>query len=209
MDIGPFHLPDVLVSFPDSQTVVITETVNGQNGSLGSELLRRFNLILDYPDKKIHIIANNAFEDEFHYDMSGLEIRIPVPMNIAISLAGIRTQSRAEGAGIRPGDEILSINGTPHPQLNLDEIYKLPARESWQKDQDGIVEGRQKDPGQFPPGKIYLRRICIKNTLLFLSYSFSFAFFAVANQNESIMMTRFFSLIILTCPGSFLWTTNQ
>ncbi len=38
---------------------------------------------------------------------------------------------------------------------------------------------------------------CIKNTPFFLSYSISFAFFAVANQNESIMMTRIFSLIIL------------
>jgi hypothetical protein len=38
---------------------------------------------------------------------------------------------------------------------------------------------------------------CIKNTPFFLSNSISFAFFAVANQNESIMMTRIFSLSIL------------
>ncbi len=38
---------------------------------------------------------------------------------------------------------------------------------------------------------------CIKNTPFFLSYSISFAFFAVVNQNESIMMTRIISLFIL------------
>jgi hypothetical protein len=107
MDIGPFHLQDLLVHFPDYQSVVLTETVPWQNGSLGSEVLRRFNLILDYPDKKIHIMANKAFNDEFHYDMSGLEIQIPVPDEHRYIIGRIRKQSRAELAGIRPGDEIL------------------------------------------------------------------------------------------------------
>jgi hypothetical protein len=124
MEIGPFHLQNLPVSFPDSQAVVFNEAIQGQNGSLGSELLRRFNLILDYPDKKIHIMANKTFNDEFYYDMSGLEIQIPVPDENRYIIAGIRKQSRAELAGIRPGDEILSINGTPAVQLNLDEIYK-------------------------------------------------------------------------------------
>lgn len=124
MDIGPFHLQDVLVSYPDSLEVVINEAVQGHNGSLGSEFLRRFNMILDYPDKKIHIMANSAFHDEFHYDMSGLEIQVPVPDKHRYIIAGIRKQSRAEMAGIRTGDEILTINGTPITQLNLDEIYK-------------------------------------------------------------------------------------
>ena len=124
MDIGPFHLQNLLVSFPDSHAVVFDETMHGRNGSLGSELLRRFNLILDYPAKKIHIMPNKSFNDEFHYDMSGLEIQIPVPDEHRYIIAGIRKQSRAELAGIRPGDEILSINGTPAVKLNLDEIYK-------------------------------------------------------------------------------------
>lgn len=124
MDIGPYNLPDLLVSFPDSQAFMPDETVQEQNGIIGAELLRRFNLILDYPDKKIHIIPNNAFREEFHYNMSGLDIRIPVPDEHRYIIAGIRGQSRAEGAGIRPGDEILSINGTPATRLNLDEIYK-------------------------------------------------------------------------------------
>ena len=133
MDIGPFHLQDVLVSYPDSLEVVINEAVHGHNGSLGSEILRRFNMILDYPDKKIHIMANSAFHDEFHYDMSGLEIQVPVPDKHRYIIAGIRKQSRAEMAGIRTGDEILTINGTPITQLNLDEIYKYLLRDDGKK----------------------------------------------------------------------------
>ena len=133
MDIGPFHLQDVLVSYPDSLEVVINEAVQGHNGSLGSEFLRRFNMILDYPDKKIHIMANSAFHDEFHYDMSGLEIQVPVPDKHRYIIARIRKQSRAEMAGIRTGDEILTINGTPITQLNLDEIYKYLLRDDGKK----------------------------------------------------------------------------
>ncbi len=124
VDIGPYHLYGVLVSHPDSQVVALSENEDLRNGSLGSEFLRRFNMIIDYPDKKIHIKANNAFNDEFHYDMSGLEIQVPHPDKHRYFIAGVHKQSRAERAGIRPGDEILTINGIPSIQLGLDEIYK-------------------------------------------------------------------------------------
>ena len=124
MDIGPYHLQDVLVSYPDPQAAAPGEAGQGPNGSLGAELLRRFNLIIDYPDKKIHIMANSAYDDEFRYDMSGIELMVPVPYEHRYIISGIREQSKAALAGIRPGDEILTINGTPSDQLSLDDIYK-------------------------------------------------------------------------------------
>ncbi len=149
MDIGPFHLQDVLVSYPDSQVVLLNEAVQGRNGSLGSELLRRFNMILDYPDKKIHIMANSAFDDEFHYDMSGLEILVPVPDEHRYIIAGIRKQSRAELAGISPGDEILTINGIPTIQLNLDEIYKYLLGNDGKKIRLELLRGDKKIRASF------------------------------------------------------------
>jgi hypothetical protein len=123
MDIGPFHLENVLVSYPDSMPDVLHERAAGHNGSLGAEFLRRFNLILDGPGNKIHIMANGAIDEEFRFDMSGLELQVPVPDEHRYIIVGIRKQSEAERAGIMPGDEILSINGIPAIQLNLDEIY--------------------------------------------------------------------------------------
>lgn len=52
-------------------------------------------------------------------------ILIPVPDEHRYIIAGIRKQSGAERAGIMPGDEIISINGIPVIQLNLDEIHHL------------------------------------------------------------------------------------
>ena len=123
VDLGPFHLGDVPVSYPDSQAFLPEVTFPRQNGSLGSEFLRRFDMILDFPGKKIHIKPNSNFEDVFHYDMSGLEILVPVPDEHRYIIGNIRAGSGAESAGIRTGDEILSINGIPSARLSLDEIY--------------------------------------------------------------------------------------
>jgi hypothetical protein len=124
MEIGPYHLQDILVSYPDPQSVPYKVAVQGINGSLGSEFLRRFKIILDLPAKKIHIMANNAIEDDFQYDMSGLEILAPAADEPRYIIAGVRSQSNAALAGIRPGDEILTINGIPSSRLNLDAIYR-------------------------------------------------------------------------------------
>jgi hypothetical protein len=120
---GPFQPHDVLADCDDNQPVANNKEGVGHNGSLGEEFLRRFNMILDYPDKMIHIMRNSDFEDGFHHDMSGLEILAPDPCEHRYLITGVRKQSKAELAGIRPGDEILSINGTPAIQLHLDEIY--------------------------------------------------------------------------------------
>jgi C-terminal processing protease CtpA/Prc len=99
-------------------------TGDTRNGSLGADFLGRFNLIIDYPGRKIHIMANRSFEEEFHYGMSGIEIWVPVPDEHRYIIARIRQPSRAAMAGIRSGDEILSINGTPCGQLSLDDVYR-------------------------------------------------------------------------------------
>jgi hypothetical protein len=124
VDLGPFHLQDVLVSYPDPQAFTPEVTFSGHDGSLGSEFLRRFNMILNFPDKKIYIRPNSAFEEGFHYNMSGLEILATVPDEHRYIIGRVRAGSDAESAGIRTGDEILSINGIPCSGLSLDEIYK-------------------------------------------------------------------------------------
>ncbi len=66
MDIGPYHLQDVPVFYPDPLAVLPGRAGWEPNGSLGAELLRRFNLIIDYPGNKLHMQANTHYEDEFH-----------------------------------------------------------------------------------------------------------------------------------------------
>jgi C-terminal processing protease CtpA/Prc len=81
-------------------------------------------MILDFPAKKVHISANHAIGEAFQYDMSGLEIVVPTADEPRYIIEGVRVPSEAASAGIRPGDEIITINGSASDRLSLDEIYQ-------------------------------------------------------------------------------------
>jgi hypothetical protein len=65
VEMGPYHLREVQVSYPDQQASFSGNTGEGPNGRLGAEVLRRFKLILDFPAGRIHLQASEAFGDAF------------------------------------------------------------------------------------------------------------------------------------------------
>lgn len=123
-DIGPFSLKDVLVSFPDSLAIAQQEPIPGRNGSLGSEILKRFDVILDFPGKMIHIRPNHNFQHKFEHDMSGVEVISEIPDGPVYIISRVREGSTAHKAGIREGDRILSLNNHPASAFSLDDIYR-------------------------------------------------------------------------------------
>ncbi|WP_051477639.1 aspartyl protease family protein [Aquimarina pacifica] len=74
LHIGDFKLEEVTASFPDS-IYIKGVTQRNREGTLGGNVLRRFNLIVDYPSKKITFKKNNFFDKPFNYNMSGLSIQ--------------------------------------------------------------------------------------------------------------------------------------
>lgn len=73
-NIGNFEMEDAKVAFPDSISVRHITFRGGRNGSLGSEILKRFNLIIDYPYERITLAKNGNFNAPFRYNMSGIEL---------------------------------------------------------------------------------------------------------------------------------------
>lgn len=51
--IGEFELEQVNVAFPDSASVDKTKIVKERSGSLGGDILKRFNCFIDYTNSKI------------------------------------------------------------------------------------------------------------------------------------------------------------
>jgi len=64
----------VTASFPDSLYIQGISLKNRQ-GSIGGSVLKRFNLIVDYPNKKISFKKNGFFNKPFYYNMSGLTVQ--------------------------------------------------------------------------------------------------------------------------------------
>ncbi len=125
VSIGSFNLENVLVSFPDSITIERSSGIEKRNGSVGAETMRRFSIIIDYPNESITFIKNDNYTEPFSYNKCGIELRCPYPGINFYQILKVYANSPAEKAGIHKNDFIHSINGTEADELSLNEIYKL------------------------------------------------------------------------------------
>lgn len=72
--LSDFKFKDVLVSYPDS--IYHNNNLNFErNGSVGGEILKRFDIIIDYKNEIFYLKKNNLFSNDFNYNMSGLEVQ--------------------------------------------------------------------------------------------------------------------------------------
>ncbi|WP_445720289.1 PDZ domain-containing protein [Flavobacterium sp.] len=68
-------LKNALVSYPDVSFFDKNMIVKNRNGSLGGEILKRFNWFLDYENNKVYSKKNLLFYKPFNYNMSGIEVK--------------------------------------------------------------------------------------------------------------------------------------
>jgi len=72
--IGEYVLKDVNVAFPDRNALGNMQINEQRAGSIGGDVLKRFTVIMDYPNRKMILRKNSNFKDPFYYNMSGLTI---------------------------------------------------------------------------------------------------------------------------------------
>jgi predicted aspartyl protease len=125
LNLNGLKMKDVLTSYPDKNTFSDIIVATGRQGSLGSEVLGRTRLILDYQRKRALIRKGENFYSPFEYDMSGLILRkIPNDEN-RFYVSDVRLGSPAYKTGILPYDELLSVNKIPTFLWELSELFKL------------------------------------------------------------------------------------
>ncbi len=73
--IGEFTLEDVKAAFPDMESYGAIKNLGNRNGSLGGEILKRFDIVFNYSENKIILKKNGNFNAPFHYNMSGIEVQ--------------------------------------------------------------------------------------------------------------------------------------
>jgi hypothetical protein len=76
-------------------------------GLIGNDLLRRFNLILNYEKRDIHLIPNSHFREPFDYSYTGLGMYF---IDGVIKVIDVMKGSPAEKAGFKQKDIIMAVN---------------------------------------------------------------------------------------------------
>lgn len=74
-EIGSFKFNNPLISFPDSVATKGIEMVKDRVGSIGSEVMKRFNTIYDYQNNTIYLDKNSNFILPFNFNMSGIDVQ--------------------------------------------------------------------------------------------------------------------------------------
>ncbi len=103
--IGPYRFRRVpTYVFKDEFNVT---SYPNTGGLIGNDLLRRFNVVLNYPEQVIHLLPNKHFANPFDYSYTGLGIYLN---DGDIVVDDVIKGSPGDKAGFQQGDVILSID---------------------------------------------------------------------------------------------------
>jgi hypothetical protein len=87
-------------------------------GLIGNDILRHFNLIINYPQREIYLMPNGHFRDPFDYSYTGLTL---YSLDGEVFVDDIVKGSPADKAGLKNGDVVMSIDNNFSGNL---EVYK-------------------------------------------------------------------------------------
>lgn len=114
---GKYTFQNVPINMFEDENNIFSYPKNG--GLVGNEILRRFNSVFDYNARLFHFIPNKHFKDPFDYAYSGLEIYF---IDEKVIIGDISDSSPAQEAGLKEGDEIISIN--KHFAMDINKAKK-------------------------------------------------------------------------------------
>lgn len=125
-----FVLKNANVAFPDSTSIAFAKQFKDRNGSLAGNILKRFNLIVDYQKAIMTFKKNGFFKHEFSYNKSGIEL----------AHNGVRFVKELDQKMNKP-DNLISDGSNKTYQIVFDSDYKFALKPAY-----AIVELRENSP---------------------------------------------------------------
>jgi predicted aspartyl protease len=114
--LGPYRFRNIpTYVFDDEYNVTSYPSLAGL---IGSDILRRFNIILNYEKKIFYLTPNSHFRDPFDYSYTGLGLYW---VEGEIRVGDVMKDSPAEKAGFKVDDVVVGINNNMSQNL---ELYK-------------------------------------------------------------------------------------
>jgi len=125
--LGDFVFKDVVTGFPDFESISKKIDLTFRNGNLGAEMMRKFDVQLNYQEKIMYLKPNSLAKVPFQHDMVGMVVYLDQAEYKRVIIGEIDDGSPAEKAGLCPYDEIIGVNfkSITHYTLNdLSEMFK-------------------------------------------------------------------------------------
>jgi hypothetical protein len=117
IQINKFEFEDPIASFPAEGNYSDSMKRGSRHGTIGGEILTRFNPVFDYLRGVLYLRKSREFFEDFEHDMSGLDVMAAGSKLNQVKVIGVREGSPADLAGIQVDDIITSING-----LNTEDV---------------------------------------------------------------------------------------
>ena len=102
LHLGPYVFHQVPTYVLDDEYNVTSYP--GIGGLIGNDILRRFNVIVNYPFREIDLTPNSHFRDLFDYSYTGMSIYF---IGGRVMITDVQGDSPASQAGIVPGTSCL------------------------------------------------------------------------------------------------------
>ena len=98
------------------------------SGIIGSQILRMYNMTIDYGTKMIYLEKDHTYDANFKVNCSGIDVQLSKDKK-KVLIHQVFENSPASEAGIKVDDELLKINGKSMLEINLAEIKKILKKE--------------------------------------------------------------------------------
>ena len=138
------RLSDVVTNFQKLNSDLETSHLNARNGIVGNKVLKRFQVIIDYPQRKLYLKPNKRYKKKFEFDRSGLVVIAGGENLNQYYISKVVPNSPAAEVGIIRGDRIVGINGTMASFLSLTGILQRFKRKAGKKIKLVIYRGGTK-----------------------------------------------------------------
>jgi predicted aspartyl protease len=105
MRLGPYKFKNVPIYLYNDEGNVLQYPA--ASGLIGNDILRRFNWVMNYSEKELHLTPNKSFTEPFDYAYTGLGIYL---IDDEVKVTDVVKDSPGEKAGFQVGDVIFSVD---------------------------------------------------------------------------------------------------
>lgn len=156
--LGDFVFEKPLTAMPDEYSIQNLKLVPNRKGSIGSDILRRFTMVFNYPQNKLLLRKNNFYNDPFLFNNSGLDIQHD-GLTWEQDLVKVETKKKPEeeevGINVFRSHDAFQYNFVLKPRYSVAGCRKdSPCDVVGMKKGDKIIAINRKRAGEFTLSKI-------------------------------------------------------